>query len=166
MLVIHPAECIDWSVSEPECPVDAIKADTEPGLEKWLPRTRKSGQILRRPHGSQQGYEHDVPRTLRFRSGACGVCQGSQGQVARRASDPSSCRARGVGRAGLPRATHARDGDSRARRSRPAWRVFRRRRRRLTFPELHIPGPAAQTRMVSMAEIRLGSGNPRELSKA
>jgi NAD-dependent dihydropyrimidine dehydrogenase PreA subunit len=49
MLVIHPAECIDWSVSEPECPIDAIKADTEPGLEKWLPRTRKSGQILRRP---------------------------------------------------------------------------------------------------------------------
>ena len=23
-------------VCEPECPVDAIKADTEPGLEKWL----------------------------------------------------------------------------------------------------------------------------------
>ena len=27
---------IDCSVCEPECPVDAIKADTEPGLEKWL----------------------------------------------------------------------------------------------------------------------------------
>jgi ferredoxin len=36
MLVIHPDECIDCSVCEPECPVDAIKADTEPGLEKWL----------------------------------------------------------------------------------------------------------------------------------
>jgi ferredoxin len=23
-------------VCEPECPVDAIKPDTEPGLEKWL----------------------------------------------------------------------------------------------------------------------------------
>src|SRR6476660_7569635 len=50
MLVIHPDECIDCGVCEPECPVDAIKPDTEPGLEKY---TRKSGQILRskkRPH--------------------------------------------------------------------------------------------------------------------
>jgi ferredoxin len=36
MLVIHPDECIDCGVCEPECPVDAIKADTESGLEKWL----------------------------------------------------------------------------------------------------------------------------------
>jgi ferredoxin len=31
MLVIHPDECIDCGVCEPECPVDAIKADTAPG---------------------------------------------------------------------------------------------------------------------------------------
>ena len=36
MLVIHPDECIDCGVCEPECPADAIKADTEPGLEGWL----------------------------------------------------------------------------------------------------------------------------------
>ena|ERR1700716_2795713 len=36
MLVIHPDECIDCGVCEPECPADAIKVDTEPGLEKWL----------------------------------------------------------------------------------------------------------------------------------
>ena len=36
MLVIHPDECIDCGVCEPECPIDAIKPDTEPGLEKWL----------------------------------------------------------------------------------------------------------------------------------
>ena len=36
MLVIHPDECIDCGVCEPECPVDAIKPDTEPGIEKWL----------------------------------------------------------------------------------------------------------------------------------
>ena len=36
MLVIHPDECIDCGVCQPECPVDAIKPDTEPGLEKWL----------------------------------------------------------------------------------------------------------------------------------
>jgi ferredoxin len=36
MLVIDPEVCIDCGVCEPECPVEAIKADTEPGLEKWL----------------------------------------------------------------------------------------------------------------------------------
>jgi ferredoxin len=35
-LVIHPDECIDCGVCEPECPVDAILPDTEPGIEKWL----------------------------------------------------------------------------------------------------------------------------------
>lgn len=36
MLVIHPDECIDCGVCEPECPVSAIKPDTETGLEEWL----------------------------------------------------------------------------------------------------------------------------------
>lgn len=41
MLVIDPEECIDCTLCEPECPVDAIKPDTEPGLEKWLELNRK-----------------------------------------------------------------------------------------------------------------------------
>ena len=44
MLVIHPDECIDCGVCEPECPVDAIKPDTEPGLEKWLELNRAYAQ--------------------------------------------------------------------------------------------------------------------------
>jgi ferredoxin len=36
MLVIHPDECIDCGVCEPECPVDAIKPDTAPGIGPWL----------------------------------------------------------------------------------------------------------------------------------
>ena len=36
MLVIHPDEGIDCGVCEPECPAEAIKPDTEPGLEDWL----------------------------------------------------------------------------------------------------------------------------------
>jgi ferredoxin len=36
MLVIHPDECIDCGVCEPECPAEAIKSDTESGLERWL----------------------------------------------------------------------------------------------------------------------------------
>ena len=34
MLVIHPDECIDCGVCEPECPVDAIKPDTEFGARE------------------------------------------------------------------------------------------------------------------------------------
>lgn len=41
MLVIHPDECIDCGVCEPECPADAIKPDTEPGLEQWLELNRE-----------------------------------------------------------------------------------------------------------------------------
>ncbi|GLK79620.1 MULTISPECIES: ferredoxin FdxA [Methylopila] len=36
MLVISPDECIDCGVCEPECPAEAIKADTEPNLEGWV----------------------------------------------------------------------------------------------------------------------------------
>ena len=45
MLVIHPDECIDCGVCEPECPVDAIKPDTEPGLEKWLDLNRQYSAV-------------------------------------------------------------------------------------------------------------------------
>jgi len=36
MLVIHPDECIDCGVCEPECPPEAILPDTEPEAERWL----------------------------------------------------------------------------------------------------------------------------------
>ena len=45
MLVIKPDECIDYGVCEPECPIDAIKSDTEPGLEKWLEINLKYSEI-------------------------------------------------------------------------------------------------------------------------
>ena len=35
MLVIHPDECIDRGVCEPECPIDAIHLDTEENMGKW-----------------------------------------------------------------------------------------------------------------------------------
>jgi ferredoxin len=41
MLVIHPDECIDCGVCEPECPIDAIKPDTDNGLEDMLELNRK-----------------------------------------------------------------------------------------------------------------------------
>ena len=45
MLVIHPDECIDCGVCEPECPVDAIHADSEDGTEKWVEINRKYSEI-------------------------------------------------------------------------------------------------------------------------
>lgn len=45
MLVINPEECIDCGVCEPECPAEAIKADTEPGLEDWLELNAKYSAI-------------------------------------------------------------------------------------------------------------------------
>ncbi|MDE0780995.1 MAG: ferredoxin family protein [Alphaproteobacteria bacterium] len=40
MLVIHPDECIDCGVCEPECPAEAIIPDVEPEAEKWLEMNR------------------------------------------------------------------------------------------------------------------------------
>lgn len=45
MLVIHPDECIDCGVCEPECPADAIRADTEDGMEKWVDFNRKYSEL-------------------------------------------------------------------------------------------------------------------------
>ncbi len=45
MLVIHPDECIDCGVCEPECPAEAIKPDTEPDLEKWLSLNADYAQV-------------------------------------------------------------------------------------------------------------------------
>jgi len=39
-LVIHPDECIDCGVCEPECPIDAILPDTDPAADKWLELNR------------------------------------------------------------------------------------------------------------------------------
>ena len=42
MLVISPDECIDCGVCEPECPIDAIKPDTDTdAAEKWLELNRE-----------------------------------------------------------------------------------------------------------------------------
>jgi len=46
MLVINPDECIDCGVCEPECPAEAIKPDTEPGLEAWLKLNTEMSFVL------------------------------------------------------------------------------------------------------------------------
>ena len=47
-LAINPDECIDCGVCEPECPIDAIKADTDESvkdMDKWLMINKKYSAI-------------------------------------------------------------------------------------------------------------------------
>ena len=61
MLVIHPDECIDCGVCEPECPAEAIKPDTEPNLEFLAEAQRRICEVLAEHHrqaraaGGRQG---------------------------------------------------------------------------------------------------------------
>ncbi len=41
MLVIHPDECIDCGVCEPECPAEAIIPDTDNKADQWMEMNRK-----------------------------------------------------------------------------------------------------------------------------
>ena len=63
MLVIHPDECIDCALCEPECPVDAIKPDTDTGAEEWVDFNRKYAliwpNILGQKDPLESADEHD-----------------------------------------------------------------------------------------------------------
>ena len=41
MLVIHPDECIDCGVCEPECPIEAILPDTDDKATDWIDINRR-----------------------------------------------------------------------------------------------------------------------------
>ena len=45
MLVIKPDVCIDCGGCEPECPVDAIKPDTEEDSKKWVDINKEYSEI-------------------------------------------------------------------------------------------------------------------------
>ncbi len=45
MLVIHPDECIDCGVCEPECPIDAIKPDLDPKGPAFVEMNRKYASL-------------------------------------------------------------------------------------------------------------------------
>ena len=53
MLVIHPDECIDCGVCEPECPAEAILPDTEDGVEEMLEVNKEYADIW--PNITQKG---------------------------------------------------------------------------------------------------------------
>jgi ferredoxin len=41
MLVIHPGECIDCGVCEPECPAEAIVPDSDPRAAAWAEQNQE-----------------------------------------------------------------------------------------------------------------------------
>ena len=45
MLVIHPDECIDCGVCEPECPIEAILPDTDGDGENWVEHNREYSEL-------------------------------------------------------------------------------------------------------------------------
>ena len=45
MLVIHPDECIDYGVCEPECPAEAIVSDRTPHSAHWLSLNARYAEI-------------------------------------------------------------------------------------------------------------------------
>ena len=59
MLAIKPDECIDCGVCEPECPIDAIKPDTEEEASKWVEHSTKFSNLW--PNITKKRAE-DVPQ--------------------------------------------------------------------------------------------------------
>ncbi len=45
MLVIHPGECIDCGVCEPECPIEAILPDSDVKSEPWVELNREYSEL-------------------------------------------------------------------------------------------------------------------------
>ena len=53
MLVINPDECIDCGVCEPECPIDAIKPDSDKDTHTWQNGCCLIKSFLHRPNISK-----------------------------------------------------------------------------------------------------------------
>ena len=56
MLVIHPDECIDCGVCEPECPVDAITPDTDDEANDWTETNKKFSETWPNITKKKQGF--------------------------------------------------------------------------------------------------------------
>lgn len=68
MLVINPDECIDCGVCEPECPVDAIVADSDPSAEKWVEINQKYCEIW--PNITEKNESMPMPDAEKHRNEA------------------------------------------------------------------------------------------------
>ena len=82
MLVIHPDECIDCGVCEPECPVEAILPDIEGDVSKWVEFNGKYSEKW--PNITRMGTPpadadawRDVPDKMKYFSAKPGSSGGS-----------------------------------------------------------------------------------------
>ena len=72
MLVIHPDECIDCGVCEPECPAEAIIPDSESVAEKWLDLNRQYAAawpnitVKGEPPGDAEQYERETGKFEKY----------------------------------------------------------------------------------------------------
>jgi ferredoxin len=77
---IHPDECIDCGVCEPECPVDAIVPDTEDTPDgKWLEINSKYAElwpvitIKKEPPIDREKYESEIGKFEKYFSETPGI---------------------------------------------------------------------------------------------
>ena len=71
MLVIHPDECIDCGVCEPECPPEAILPDTEPGADEWVKFNLEKSLIwpnITERRDPLPGAEENLDKTNKFQN--------------------------------------------------------------------------------------------------
>lgn len=70
MLVIHPDECIDCGVCEPECPVEAIKPEIEDDPDsKWLKINTEYSKVwpnITRMREPPEDHEEFIQKTNKF----------------------------------------------------------------------------------------------------
>lgn len=73
MLVIDPEVCIDCGVCEPECPVEAIKADTEDDPDdKWLKLNTKYSKIwpnitaMKEPPADREDFANETGKLEKY----------------------------------------------------------------------------------------------------
>ncbi len=73
MLVIHPDECIDCGVCEPECPVEAIKPDTEDEPDaKWLKLNTEYSKVwpvitrMKEPPEDREKYAQEAGKLAKY----------------------------------------------------------------------------------------------------
>ena len=81
MLVIHPDECIDCGVCEPECPAEAIFPDTQPGLEELAQAQRAICRGLAQHHDQARGARGRQRVRWRRRQAASNISRQTRGRA-------------------------------------------------------------------------------------
>ena len=79
MLYIHPDECIDCGVCEPECPVEAIVPDSDDKATDWLEQNRTYAAIW--PNITRKGDPPADADEWKDRAGKAGLFSPNPGKA-------------------------------------------------------------------------------------